>query len=191
MRLTYALTVDDRPARYKQLHGDDGWAAPGESVDEQALLRKFESRVLQYLGKSRGDARCLSDSPRIRELLAMLTWDGPPPEQTEYIGDLAEFKQRKVLPLPTSLVSGNLPRVLEPLSPEELEASVVWRQGSILSFNSARGGNVEDQATQQKYWFNANDVQTKGYSPGKGHVVLYGLLIDIDGSQRVFVQRLR
>lgn len=109
VQITSKLGVTDRRLRYKTLFSNGGWASgyiDAQDVERQALTA-FEQTILsnEQLNPNKVDA--LSAIPRIRELLALLSWQGPTPSETQYITNLKEFTRRKVLPSP-SFVLGDI-----------------------------------------------------------------------------------
>lgn len=101
VRIAYDLEVEDRAARYGMLFDGGDWAAPVRNVDEDEAVRAFEDKILQNQAINPGRrAKTLADLPRIKELLAMLRWEGPDPKKTEYmrIEPENEYKGRPALP---------------------------------------------------------------------------------------------
>lgn len=104
VRIDHSLTLINRQDRYTKLFTDDmsAWNT-GEEPDpdenkkkEEECIKAFEAYVL---GRINPGATRLVDLKRIRELLAMHRWPGPPASQTQY-QPLAEFKYLPVLPDP-------------------------------------------------------------------------------------------
>jgi len=101
------LYLGNRKQRYSTLF-EDGAFAFVESPDEKMAgkaVADFERFVLQALGSAR--ERNLADLERIGELLALLSWPGPAPEQTRYLEithiqpdgrRVNEYRERPVLP---------------------------------------------------------------------------------------------
>jgi len=186
VRVSYELETDDRKNRYQTLGDAGGWMQPSQAHDEEALLRLFEQRILCYLGDRRKDARCLSHVPRIRQLLSMLTWEGPNPQQTAYM-ELEEFRKRKVLPKPTSLTPGGGTPILEPISRDAMLADLPWRIGEVRKSPSQGRGTLRDR--DKEYSFRKKDVITQGYTPGKRHQVWYKAGEDIDCSRIILIKK--
>ena len=190
VKLAYELSVDVRSHRYETLgDAEQGWALPAQKVDEEALMRAFEGRVMHYLGRARGGARCLSRVRRIQEFLRMMIWPGPPPDQTTYM-KLEAFKQRPVLPSPSGVNSVSPPDILEPVTREKILEALPWRVGVIRqSPQGKRSGRLQDAETNEEFTFRLEDIITKGYTPGKKHKVLFKAGTDIDGSPIILIKK--
>ncbi|MBN1657450.1 MAG: TIGR03986 family CRISPR-associated RAMP protein [Anaerolineae bacterium] len=144
VKIESVLHLEDRPARYKALFEGAGWAA-GEKADREAWPKAraaFERYVLDGVGE-RGPKR-LDDLERIQMLLALLSWPGPPPEETRYLeiehddpqakrGKVNEYKDRPVLPDATMLagrpVHESRPR---PKATQDLEPG--YERGKVKAF---------------------------------------------------------
>src|SRR5262249_52978553 len=115
VRLTAALHLTDRAARYATLFEESGRLATGERTAEEteqtaARCRKtFDTAVrTHYRANSTGPQPPLDNIwsiPRLRALAALLEWDRAPPlRRTGYAppevppGDLQWWRQRPVLP---------------------------------------------------------------------------------------------
>lgn len=121
------LHLVDRAARYTHLFGDQSWQSgeqgTGRALPDRAtlepLVRPFEEHVLRALEEPK---RHLCELKRIRMLLAMMSSPGipfpgrtvksaeamplsPPKEQHR----APSFKDRRVLPDPLTVMSGDLP----------------------------------------------------------------------------------
>ena len=115
------LYLNNRKARYSKLFNDDGWETADTLDDNPDYQQLFENYMLQELritGK-------FQEIPRIKMLLAMLTWQGtqPQPSQTRYMeierernsldNDPDEFKKRRVLPTPLQIMGITLPENID------------------------------------------------------------------------------
>lgn len=101
VKITPALYIDDRAARYTSLFNatSTGWSGePVEVPDRAQYVRDFEAYVMQALGKA---SQPFAAEERIQHLLAMLRLSGPPADAIRYSTlDEREFQEHKVLPLP-------------------------------------------------------------------------------------------
>ncbi len=122
VRLTPRLTLIDPQARYGAFVDaagttlTPGLEPPAEHANVEAgAVREFEKLVARALKLPEGTR--LADTPRMRQLLEMLRWPGPPPAKTRYmnigideetnkITGTNEFKDRKVLPDPVGVARG-------------------------------------------------------------------------------------
>lgn len=114
------LGARKRASRYASLLDErQQWAlGEQESLDEQALIEKFEAYVLEHMdADERGEAKHLDELERIKMLYKLLEWPGPKPadELARYMEierggrKENEFRYRPVLPDPLNL----LPKILE------------------------------------------------------------------------------
>ena len=121
VKIESELHLTDRQVRYQELFSGDSWELgldvgyKGKDSQKKKVkvdtkkrrlqaLKAFEQVVLKHNGLDPGEAQSLAEVHRIRDLLAMLSWPGPPPSKTEYITDLREFTKRKVLPTPLAVI---------------------------------------------------------------------------------------
>lgn len=113
IKLTPTLCLIDPKKRYQSLFGGDGFEL-GLLSDE--LTQQYRDGALQvfenYICKQLNYAS-FAQAPRIQQLLTMLSWPGPDPEQTRYMeierpdphakrGKRNEYRDRPVLPGPPS-----------------------------------------------------------------------------------------
>jgi CRISPR-associated protein (TIGR03986 family) len=134
VRIKTNLRLTNRKDRYCTLFEGAGWALgegrPDVGQVQADSLYSFEQAILSTPLISPGhQAQSLADLPRIKELLAMLSWPGPASAETEYITSLKEFTERKVLPTPSDVIAGsrvsppkprrdqNVPSVPAPVAP--------------------------------------------------------------------------
>jgi CRISPR-associated protein (TIGR03986 family) len=78
----------DRGARYKELFSSSDWFDGEHRVDPEEIegyVRAFEEYVLRESGEAAKGTAQLRDALRIRCLLALLAWSGPPLTQTRYL----------------------------------------------------------------------------------------------------------
>ena len=114
--LSPALTVVDPADRYQTFLDAQGQALEAGRVvvsgDEAA--QAFEKLAARALRMPEGAS--FAQTPRMRALLAMLSWPGPSPEKTRYMGigideetnkitGTNEFKERPVLPDPPTIMN--------------------------------------------------------------------------------------
>jgi hypothetical protein len=107
-----SLRLTDRLARYRALLSDGEWVdGARESKDLSAFKHCFEKYVLAQIAScDRNNAKSLADTPRIRELLCLLSFDNAPPlAETSYmtIEPTNEYAERPVLPLPSTVLSSS------------------------------------------------------------------------------------
>ncbi|RRR76900.1 MAG: TIGR03986 family CRISPR-associated RAMP protein [Candidatus Viridilinea halotolerans] len=115
--LAYRVVQSRREERYQSLFADGAWAL-GESElsdpDQAQAVAAFEAYVLTQSAEQQRGYGKLAETLRMRCLLALLGWPGPLPEQTRYMeiertqrprlgNDGNEYKDRRVLPLPTQV----------------------------------------------------------------------------------------
>lgn len=93
------LHLTTRPARYSSLFAGDGWQLgqtnDGKQVSDEAI-DDFKAFIKKHSPNDTFDGES-----RIGQLKALLSWPGPNVNETEYMTDLKEFRERKVLPTPT------------------------------------------------------------------------------------------
>lgn len=88
--------LNEPQQRYTRLFHDDSWVTGDRlaTSDEYAhCIRKFEKYVIANIAEAdlpadcsnREDLKSLADVPRIQMLLAMLSWNFPPPDDTRYM----------------------------------------------------------------------------------------------------------
>ena len=109
------LRPSKRQVRYETLFKGEDWDL-GEDDDPKSVsdleisaLDAFEDAILgdEALNPGR-EAKSLAEIPRIRTLLALLSWPGPDPGTTGYM-PLEEFRHRKVLPTPLEIIGHTTP----------------------------------------------------------------------------------
>lgn len=130
----YELVLNERyknepNQRYTKLFEGDSWLiGDGSATDDeyirylQKYLQKFETHIITNLDEADLPEDCtdtqslkLKDVPRIQMLLAMLSWNFPPANETRYMeiertgqprlgNDSNEYKERLVLPTPLQVV---------------------------------------------------------------------------------------
>jgi len=98
------LCLTDRKSRYKRLLQNGVWYQ-GDIVKKspEQLIKAFESKILSFIDPAdKENSDCLANTGRIRRLLKMLEWPGPPREITGYM-ELSAFRDRRVLPDPLEI----------------------------------------------------------------------------------------
>jgi len=114
VKIESTLHLTDRVRRYKQLFEEEKWAAGirPESDGKAKAIKEFEQLILGDSVLNPRGVKSLDEVERIRALLVLLSWPGPPTDQTRYLliehpehGN--EYKGRPVLPGPLA-VSGVL-----------------------------------------------------------------------------------
>ena len=111
------LVLSDRQQRYRQLFTTDGaWDEALTAASVDPFVQAYEQFILSHIHTSeRGQAQRLSELLRIRMLLKLLEWPGPPKELTRYLeieredpnarrGKVNEYRGRPVLPDPLAVV---------------------------------------------------------------------------------------
>jgi len=101
IRITPKLFISNREERYKNLFSE--WNENNESDSNKVneLKRKFEEYILENIDEKKDS---LWDIDRLKELKAMLAFENKPKvSKTKYMA-LDEFRQRKVLPLPSEVI---------------------------------------------------------------------------------------
>jgi CRISPR-associated protein (TIGR03986 family) len=92
-----ALHLTNRPARYSCLFNGDDWQL-GHTDDGKQVFAEAVEAFEKFIKDNHIDA--FGGEGRIDQLKALLRWPGPAVNETEYMTDLTEFKERKVLPTP-------------------------------------------------------------------------------------------
>lgn len=105
LRLTPELRIFSRQKRYKKLFEQDEQFSTAVSIVQDPIA-EFEKFILMTLGYSANTK--LSELPRIKELLEMLTWtnSGQNKAKKQY-AELSKFRERPVLPTPFGVWSKN------------------------------------------------------------------------------------
>jgi CRISPR-associated protein (TIGR03986 family) len=122
IKITHQIHLSDRKQRYKKLFQDNNWHI-GEKSDaadtHHRCVKAFEKYVLDHISEAdqpnTGKATTLEELPRIKMLLAMLSWSGVSSNEARYmeierdhqprIGtDKNEYKERPVLPTPLQVI---------------------------------------------------------------------------------------
>lgn len=192
IKITSTLHLVDRRERYLRLFTGtrDGW-----HLAEQAPAAPDE-RIGAFKTWVAGEAGQFDRQVHIRELLAMLTWPGPPKEKTRYLEierrdrdgqKTNEYRDRPVLPTPLA-VSGDAPPPVPrasaaskpatvPDAPKPAARVAEWRKGTLIEIRpDRRYGVVRDEQTQKPYRFDTRVIQ--GNMPGAKSQVLYQLQDD-------------
>lgn len=153
-----SLVVNDRRERYKQLFNGDAWHTAGEERDPQAFIAAFEKYVLDELGETDKGRRRLAELERIRMLLAMHEWPGPPAPETRYMeiereigkDTLNEYKERPVLPDPLAVLARAKPAAASPINKSNSDSyqggkpvstSSGYEEGTVVKFGL---GSMQD-----------------------------------------------
>jgi hypothetical protein len=124
VKITHQLHLSDRKQRYTNLFKDHNWDI-GEISDtsdtHDRCVKAFEKYVLDHISEAdqptTGKATTLKEVPRIKMLLAMLSWSGSLDIErtTRYMEiqrdrepklepDGKEYKERRVLPSPLQVM---------------------------------------------------------------------------------------
>lgn len=124
VKIESELHLTDRHIRYHRLFDGGNWElgqkdSDNVEKDQNQALSAFERNILDDDDLNPdGKAQALAEVSRIQSFLAMVSWPGPPLEQTEYIAVLKEFTKRKVLPTPLRVI-----RDSKPTPPREIKPS--------------------------------------------------------------------
>jgi CRISPR-associated protein (TIGR03986 family) len=127
VKINHELYLSQRENRYTQLFNANEWNRAEEISTQLSQYKdKFEKYILEQLQKAGlyGNIRKFNQIPRIKMLLAMLTWEEEPSqeylEKTRYMeieckvqprlgDDENEYKPRRVLPTPLQVIKQVLP----------------------------------------------------------------------------------
>ena len=120
------LTLTDRRRRYSALFADTQWAdgsGDGTGNNQKAHFKRcFEQHLLLAITpEDRGDAASFAETPRMRELLTLLSHQNSPKgEQARYmtIEPLNEYSERPVLALASSIQPVDIHEMLQQPIPE-------------------------------------------------------------------------
>jgi DNA polymerase III gamma/tau subunit len=96
------LHLTNRQNRYQSLFNGEAWHL-GQRDDSAIVAEEASQAFEAFIKENHKDA--FGGDGRIEQLLALLSWPGPTPNETEYM-DLDQFKQRKVLPTPKAVLEG-------------------------------------------------------------------------------------
>ncbi|MFN3533322.1 MAG: TIGR03986 family CRISPR-associated RAMP protein [Candidatus Brocadia sp.] len=100
------LFLSDRKARYKELFAEWGVNETSAGKDIPHFKKTFAEYILKEIGKNAGadPINTLWEVDRMKELKAMLDFDKKPADEKTRYMELGDFKERKVLPVPTDVV---------------------------------------------------------------------------------------
>jgi CRISPR-associated protein (TIGR03986 family) len=189
IKITSTLYLVDRKERYLRPFAEtnDGWhLAEHSSPNLDELIGEFKKWVA-------GGTEQFDSQHHIQELLAMLSWPGPPRDKTRYLEierrdregrKTNEYRTRPVLPTPSAVLGIALPAVapasgaLTPATapaPSTPTAQLVeWHKGTLIEIRPDRHyGVVRDQQTNETYRFDTRVIQ--GNTPATKSQVLYQL----------------
>lgn len=120
IRVQAELHLIDRQQRYANLFTGEDWRTGEIQTGNQAgsVTAEFERFVLTSLGRK--EEKRLEEMDRIQDLLHLLSWPGPDPEQTRYLeiehedrtskkGKRNEYRDRPVLPRPAAVLASGKP----------------------------------------------------------------------------------
>ncbi len=125
VKITHKFWLCDRANRYSKLFQDDNWAT-GDNLatveESEKCVNAFESHILKSLPEQEKTSQKLKEVPRIKMLLAMLSFPGISADTTRYmeierdvnkphIGQpknasktVNEYQERPVLPTPLQVI---------------------------------------------------------------------------------------
>jgi CRISPR-associated protein (TIGR03986 family) len=118
VKITHKLWLCDRTVRYSNLFQNDNWAT-GDNLatfeESKQYVNTFESHILKKLQEKGETAQKLKEVPRIKMLLAMLSFPGLSPEKTRYmkIEPGNEYQDRPVLPTPLQVMGWKDNRIID------------------------------------------------------------------------------
>ncbi len=136
------LHLTNRPTRYSSLFAGDGWQL-GQTDNGEQIFAQAVDTFKKFIKAKHNDA--FDGESRIDQLKALLSWPGPNVNGTEYMTDLKEFRDRKVLPTPTYVLKNFPPPVNQ-------------KQGQTQTQSAAYGVNSVFKVTLTGAW----DVKLKG-----------------------------
>lgn len=100
------LVLTNRIKRYQSLFQNDDWNLGIEKADKSKFITDFENYVLQQLKIE--NVKTLWELNRLKELKTMLNWENTKKpnwnQLVNYIDNLKEFRERKVLPTVTEFM---------------------------------------------------------------------------------------
>src|SRR5690606_15992119 len=100
------LVLTNRVKRYQSLFQNDDWNLGIEKADKSKFITDFENYVLQQLKIE--NVKTLWELNRLKELKTMLNWENTKKSNwnqlVNYIDNLKEFRERKVLPTVTEFM---------------------------------------------------------------------------------------
>lgn len=150
--------LTDRKARYAQtLFDAEAWHAGELSTAETAqkltdARQAFARLLLEHpqINPARR-AQTIEELERVKELLALLNWEAPPPPTKtrymnlqEFVGKDGGFSKRPVLPTPQVVLSGQLP-TSSPQPPKEMRDAI--KQKRSRSDKGGRPARVDPKPT--------------------------------------------
>lgn len=108
VKITPSLVLSNRKQRYQQLFDGDDWQTAEEQIsDLDSFKQAFEQFVLNKMDESeRNKTNSLAEVERIKMLLKLLEWQGPPKNLTQYMTIQPkpnQFQDRPVLPDPLNI----------------------------------------------------------------------------------------
>ena len=191
IKITSALRLIDRTARYSTLFDDQGWHVGLQSEQETAqtaqdAVAQFERSVLAKIGRK--ELRHLTEENRIQQLLAMLSWPGPNPQQTRYLeiehpnphvrrGKENEYRDRPVLPSPLT--------VLGIQGSETADHTTTIVAPPVTAATVVGGGTAVRTTPPQDDQWQTGIVHVFGLGPHKS----YGFISSDTDEQEVFIHR--
>lgn len=146
------LYLNKRKIRYTKLFNNNYWETAESLDDNPDYQQLFEDYMLQKLRQTGK----FKDIPRIKMLLAMLSWESPALSQTRYMeikreqnsldGEPNEYKTRRVLPTPLQVMGIELEEDTTP-SPsipiKKNHASPILKENQQLLVTFVNGQEVE------------------------------------------------
>ncbi len=95
--VSFDAHLDNRAKRYEGFFDSTDWTLPDEQKQAQleAAKNAFEQFVLANANINPNNAKSVEDLPRIKELLALLSWESSPAEEKTRYMELDEFTGRK------------------------------------------------------------------------------------------------
>lgn len=167
IKITHQLYLSDRKQRYTKLFKNNNWNI-GEISDtsdtDERCVKAFEKYVLDHISEAdqptTGKATALEEVPRIKMLLAMLSWAGPSDIErtTRYMEiqrdrepklepDGKEYKNRRVLPTPLQVMEWEDNRKVNQSTPPQPRTNVAKPivRKSTQSNRSTKKGKREDK----------------------------------------------
>jgi len=142
-----SLMITDRRSRYTRLFAVNAWNTADEQRDPGEYIAAFEKYVLDELGETNRGKRRLAELERIRMLLAMHEWQGPPLSETRYMeiereidkGQFVnEYKERPVLPDPLAVAARVNPKAAQQVHQPDKRPSHGGKTMSVSGYEEGR-----------------------------------------------------
>lgn len=176
VKITHKLWLCDRANRYSKLFQNNNWAT-GDNLanveESEQYVNAFESHILKSLREKGETAQKLEEVPRIKMLLAMLSFPGLSADKTRYmeierdvnkphIGQpkndsktVNEYQERPVLPTPLQVIGWSDDRIINNPPPSSQNQPITKSKNSApkpkspLKKRDTEGGSGTNLALQR------------------------------------------